>query len=183
MSELIVLVDEEGRPIGEAEKNTSHNAQTPLHLGFSCYLFDRAGRLLVTRRAITKKVWPGVWSNTVCGHPMPGEPPEEAIARRLDYELGVRASSLEVVLPCYRYAAPAFNGIVENEFCPVYLGRCEGSPDPNPPEVASFEWMTWTDFSDAAGSDRQGRYSWWCKDQLKQLAKHPAIADYTAARP
>ena len=72
-SELIVLVDEHGQPRGSAEKWSSHHADTPLHLAFSCYVFDDTGAFLATRRALTKDVWPGVWSNTVCGHPAPGE--------------------------------------------------------------------------------------------------------------
>ncbi|MEX0789777.1 MAG: NUDIX domain-containing protein, partial [Actinomycetota bacterium] len=68
-AELIVLVDEQGNPTGRAEKSSSHHLDTPLHLAFSCYVFDDRGRLLATRRANSKKVWPGVWTNSVCGHP------------------------------------------------------------------------------------------------------------------
>ena len=92
--ELIVLVDESGTPIGSAEKLSSHHADTPLHLAFSCYVFDDEGRFLATRRSSQKKVWPGVWSNSVCGHPLPGEAVVAAIRRRLRYELGMTASGL-----------------------------------------------------------------------------------------
>lgn len=177
--ELIVLVDESGAPIGQAEKWASHHADTPLHLAFSCYLFDVQGRLLITRRALSKKVWPGVWSNTACGHPQPGETMEGAIARRLNYELGMTAGSLEVALPDYRYRAPAFDGIVENEFCPVYLGRANSDPVPNPDEVEDFRWIAWQDFVAEAGADDAGVYSWWCKDQLLQLVEHPLVRRLT----
>lgn len=59
--ELIVLVDEDGHEIGTAPKLTSHHLHTPLHKAFSCYIFDEdEGRFLVTQRALSKKVWPGV---------------------------------------------------------------------------------------------------------------------------
>jgi isopentenyl-diphosphate delta-isomerase type 1 len=171
--EYVVLVDESGRPVGQAEKWAAHNLETPLHLAFSCYVFDDSGRLLVTRRALTKKVWPGVWSNSVCGHPQPGESIQDAIARRLQYELGMTAERLEVLLPDYRYLAPAFEGVVENEFCPVYLARATSEPKPNPEEVEDFEWVPWNDFVVLAREDAGNTYSWWCKDQLGSLITDP----------
>ncbi|HVL52556.1 MAG TPA: isopentenyl-diphosphate Delta-isomerase [Actinomycetota bacterium] len=182
-AEFIVLVDEEGRPLGRAEKWSSHHQNTPLHLAFSCYVFDSRGRTLITQRAAHKKVWPGVWSNTACGHPAPGESIEDAIRRRLDYELGMSATDLRVALPSYRYRAPAFGGVVENEFCPVYLARADTDPKPNPEEVAAFEWVGWERFLRAADADDAGTYSWWCKDQLAQLRTCAALGSYTAPQP
>jgi isopentenyl-diphosphate delta-isomerase len=173
--ELIVLCDEHGRPTGTAEKWSSHHAQTPLHLAFSCYVFDAAGSFLATRRALTKKVWPGVWSNTVCGHPAPGESYCEAIRRRLDYELGMTVGEIEVVLADHVYRAPPFAGIVEYEFCPVFVARHAGGPLPNPIEVGACAWMDWEEFVRRAQDDDDDVYSWWCKNQLRELLGHPLI--------
>jgi isopentenyl-diphosphate delta-isomerase len=174
--ELIVLVNEEGEPTGSAEKLSSHHADTPLHLAFSCYVFDADGRFLATRRSPAKTVWPGVWTNSVCGHPAPGESFSTAIERRLDHELGMTAGSLEVVVPHYTYRAPPFRGIVEHEFCPVFVARAAGEPRPNRAEVAAYRWMDWQDFVLAARSDTADAFSWWCKDQLGALAGRPPIA-------
>ena len=176
--ELIVLVDEAGQPLGEAEKLASHHADTPLHLAFSCYIFNDAGELLVTRRAEGKKVWPGVWTNSVCGHPTPGEPMEAAIARRADYELGMTVTDVSCALPDYRYTTPPFNGIIENEFCPVFLARAASDPQPNPEEVGDFRWMAWTDFIAATEADTTDVYSWWCKDQLRLLKSSRLLPRY-----
>ena len=80
--ELIVLLDDDGTAIGTMPKPLVHHGETPLHRAFSAYLFDDAGRLLVTRRAEGKQTFPGMWTNTVCGHPGPGEDDADAIARR-----------------------------------------------------------------------------------------------------
>jgi isopentenyl-diphosphate delta-isomerase len=176
--ELIVLVDENGTPTGTAAKRTSHHADTPLHLAFSCYVFDADGAFLVTRRAPSKAVWPGVWSNTVCGHPGPGESFPDAIRRRLDYELGMAASDIELAVADHRYRAPAFRGVVEHEFCPVYVARAAGLPRPNPAEVADCAWMDWEAFVDSALQDRADDWSWWCKNQLLALRDSALVGRY-----
>jgi isopentenyl-diphosphate delta-isomerase len=180
--ELIVLADEDGTPIGSAEKCSSHHADTPLHLGVSCYVFDLDGRFLATRRSRRKRVWPGVWTNSVCGHPAPGESFIAAIERRLEQELGMVASSIELVLARHVYRAPPFRGIVEHEFCPVYVARATREPCPNPTEVADCRWMSWREFVRAAESDTANSFSWWCKNQIKEIgAGRSAAIDFYAA--
>jgi isopentenyl-diphosphate Delta-isomerase len=157
--ELVVLVDDEGRPVGTADKATVHGAQTPRHLAFSCYGFDGSGRLLVTRRAADKIAFPGVLTNTCCGHPAPGEPPEDAVRRRLRHELGVDVTDLRLVLPDFAYRASA-GGIEEHELCPVFVGTLVGEPRPQPDEVESCEWWTWDRFLEAAADTDSGLSPW-----------------------
>lgn len=140
--ELIVLVDENGTPTGIMQKSAVHHGDTPLHLAFSLFLFNPRGELLVQQRAHSKKTWPGVWSNSCCGHPMPGESVVDAAARRLRFELGISKAELHVVLPDFRYRAEK-DGVVENEICPVLVGFADQEPRPNPDEVAATRWVLW----------------------------------------
>jgi len=150
--EQVVLVDPDGTPIGTMDKSRVHTANTPLHLAFSCYAFDSEGRMLLTRRSLEKRTWPGVWTNTCCGHPAPGENLEDAIRRRMRFELGVEAESLRLVLPEFRYRAVAPDGIVENEVCPVYFAQLRSDPRPEPDEVMEWRWISGADFLGAAAA-------------------------------
>ncbi len=169
LEEYIVLLNDHGESIGSAPKLESHHKNTPLHLAFSIYIFNREGKILVTQRAHHKKVWPGVWTNSCCGHPLPGEKMITAIDRKVEFELGMTVTNVRPVLPRYRYKTPPFNGIIENEICPVFFGITDDTPNPNPDEVADFKWLDWNVFQKYASKDSHDKWSWWCKDQLAQL--------------
>jgi isopentenyl-diphosphate delta-isomerase len=167
VAELIVLVDDDGTAIGTLPKPLVHHGETPLHRAFSAYLFDDAGRLLVTRRAEGKSTFPGMWTNTVCGHPGPGEDDAAAIARRADFELGLTVVDLRPALPGYRYRAE-FRGVVENEICPVYLGRFSGMPVPDPAEVGEWQLIDWAAFRGRQDSEGDA-WSPWCREQTRLI--------------
>jgi isopentenyl-diphosphate delta-isomerase len=167
--ELVVLLDEEGQATGTAPKAGVHHASTPLHLAFSCYVFDDTGRLLVTRRALDKPTFPGVWTNSVCGHPAPGEDLFEAVARRAAQELGLPLHDLRLALPGFRYQATMPNGVRENELCPVFTAVATGEASPDPSEVAAVEWVPWATFRDQVLA-REREVSVWCALQVAELA-------------
>jgi isopentenyl-diphosphate delta-isomerase type 1 len=165
----VVLLDDAGAQVGQAPKSTVHHDDTPLHLAFSCYVMDPAGRLLVTTRATSKPSFPGVVTNTVCGHPRPGEDLAAAVRRRAHSELGVDVRDLRLVLPQFGYRA-AMNGLVEHERCPVFVGWVEDDTlRPDPAEVDGAVWVPWADFS-AGVLDGTRRVSPWCTEQVPLLA-------------
>jgi isopentenyl-diphosphate delta-isomerase len=166
--ERVVLVDDAGQATGTQAKATVHHRDTPLHLAFSCYVFD-GGRLLVTQRALGKVTWPGVWTNSVCGHPAPGEDLPEAVRRRALEELGLRLDDLTLVLPSFRYRAVMDNGVVENELCPVYVARATGPATVDPSEVETSVWVPWAQFRDEVLSGTR-QVSPWCAEQVAALA-------------
>ena len=165
--ELVVLLAEDGSAIGTMPKAAVHTGETPLHRAFSAYLFDDAGRLLVTRRAEQKATFPGMWTNTVCGHPGPDEDDAAAVARRADFELGLGVAELRPAVPGYRYRAE-FLGVVENEVCPVYLGRFAGTPVPDPTEVAEWQLLDWATFRRRQEAEGEA-WSPWCREQARLI--------------
>lgn len=145
--EYVVLADTDGQPAGKALKSEIHSENTPLHFAFSAFVLDTDGKFLMTRRALSKLTWPGVWTNSFCGHPGPGESTEDAVRRRAAQELGLAddgsdIASIELVLPDFRYRAVDSSGIVEHEICPVFVVRLvEGAQlAPQPDEVDSHAW-------------------------------------------
>ena len=138
----VVLLDDSGTPVGRADRVEVHTASTPLHLAFSTYLFNARGDVLITRRALGKLTWPGVWTNSCCGHPRPGEAIEDAARRRIREELGLHVGPLTPLVPDFRYRAVDASGIVENEICPVWILEADPEARPNLEEVAALQWVT-----------------------------------------
>ncbi|KAK1183239.1 isopentenyl-diphosphate Delta-isomerase [Streptomyces sp. NBS 14/10] len=139
---MLELVDEDGRTIGTAEKLSAHLAPGRLHRAFSVFLFDDEGRLLLQRRALGKYHSPGVWSNTCCGHPYPGEPPFVAAARRTGEELGVAPALLrEAGTVRYNHPDPV-SGLVEQEYNHLFAGLVRTEPQPDPQEIDETAFVT-----------------------------------------
>jgi isopentenyl-diphosphate Delta-isomerase len=167
--ECVVLCAADGSAAGTAPKSTVHHRDTPLHLAFSCYVFDPARRVLVTRRAYGKQTFPGVRTNSCCGHPSPGESMPIAVLRRLQKELGIVPWGLELILPTFGYRATADDGTVENELCPVYraMTTTDVQVTAHPPEVYEAWWVPWAEF--VAEVDGTDPLSSWCVQQVQQL--------------
>jgi len=169
-TEQVVLLDEDGNSVGVADKALVHHADTPLHLAFSSYVFDTEGRFLLTRRATHKKTWPGVWTNSCCGHPSPDEPIVDSVTRRLRDELGLAGPHLvELVLPRFRYRAVMGNGVVENEMCPVFRVVVDAQvAAPNSDEVDDVAWLPWAEFAESVVTGGRA-VSPWCTLQVHEL--------------
>lgn len=173
--EHVVLVNDQNVPTGTAEKSVIHGPETPLHRGFSVFLFNTSGEFLLQQRNLEKKTWPGVWSNSCCGHPQIGETTVEAMQRRVHDELGISDVPIQVILPDYRYRYERF-GVVENEFCPVAVGVIDEEPNPNPDEVNAIAWKPWGEFlAETAG---ESEYSEWSIEEAQLLAQNPDFQEF-----
>lgn len=171
--EQVVLVNEEDVPVGVAPKATVHGTDTPLHRGFSVFVFNGRGEVLVTTRARVKRTFPGVRTNSVCGHPGPDETYEAAAIRRLADEMRLTDVSPRIVSP-YRYRFADRAGVVENEICPILIGITTQRPTPNPDEVDTWQWMGW----EALLTDmrlRPDAYSPWSREEAAIIDRIGAV--------
>ncbi|MEU2155133.1 isopentenyl-diphosphate Delta-isomerase [Streptomyces sp. NPDC019396] len=173
---LLELVDESGQTIGTAEKLSAHQAPGQLHRAFSVFLFDEQGRLLIQRRALGKYHSPGVWSNTCCGHPYPGEAPFTAAARRTFEELGV-SPSLMAEAGTVRYNHPdPDSGLVEQEYNHLFVGMVQASLRPDPEEIGETAFVSAAELAERHGRDT---FSAWFMTVLD--AARPAIKELTGS--
>lgn len=134
----LIVVNSRDRAIGRAEKHAAH-AEGLLHRAFSICLVDARGRMLLQQRSPAKYHSGGLWANTCCGHPRPGERTLPAARRRLREELGIGARLRFGFVT--RYDATFANGLTENEIVHVYFGRAPAGIQPNPAEVAAIDWL------------------------------------------
>jgi isopentenyl-diphosphate delta-isomerase len=174
----VVLLSDDGEVVGSAPREGVHTRDTPLHLAYSCYLVDEQGAVLMTRRALGKRSWPGVWTNSFCGHPRPGESVADAVRRGARTELGAEIDELAPVLPGFRYQAVDAAGIVENEVCPVYRARLRTPLDPDPAEVAETRWVRPGELA-AVVTAAPWALSPWAVAQVRELLD--AVGDLDAA--
>ena len=166
--EHVVLLDHEGHPRGTAAKATAHSGATDLHLAFSCHVVSGDGRVLLTRRALTKRTWPGTWTNGCCGHPQLGETLREAVERRVRDELGMRVVRASVALPDFAYRAEMVDGTVEHELCPVVIAEVTGAASPDPDEVDDLLWLPWADVVQRVEREPSS-LSPWSVEQIRLL--------------
>ncbi|MDI2126043.1 isopentenyl-diphosphate Delta-isomerase [Yinghuangia seranimata] len=143
---MVELVDADGNTIGVAEKLAAHQPPGQLHRAFSVFLLGEAdgpdaGSVLMQRRALTKYHSPGVWSNTCCSHPYPGEPPADAVARRVGEELGVKPSVLRPAGQVTYDVTDDVSGLVEKEYNHLFVGRVGSALALNPDEVGEVAYV------------------------------------------
>lgn len=137
MSEHVILVNAFDEAIGTAEKHDAH-LRPRLHRAFSVFVFNRAGELLLQQRAADKYHSGGLWTNTCCGHPRPGEDTAAAARRRLQEEMGF-VCDLEAG-PRFLYRVAIDARITEHELDHVFIGYYDGVPAPDPVEVRAWRW-------------------------------------------
>jgi isopentenyl-diphosphate delta-isomerase len=139
----VILVDAHDNPIGTMEKLEAHQ-KGALHRAFSIILFNNNGEVLLQKRSKQKYHSAGLWTNTCCSHPTPGESLEDATRRRLREEMGIDVQPHFAYK--FIYKAALDKNLIEHEYDHVFVGTFNGDPSINQNEVedwkyAKLEWL------------------------------------------
>jgi len=134
---MVILVDENDNPIGECKKLEAHEKGL-LHRAFSVLLFNNKGEMLLQQRAIHKYHSPGLWTNTCCSHPRPGEDTFEAATRRLEEEMGMEGEFKFSYK--FTYKVSFSNALIEHETDHVFIGKVTSEPEINKDEVHAYKY-------------------------------------------
>lgn len=165
MKEYVILVDENDNSVGTAEKMDAHK-NPKLHRAFSIFIVNSKGELLIQKRAENKYHCPGLWSNTCCSHPRPGESLEKAAHRRLQEEMGFDTKMVKVF--SFIYKAEFDNGLTEEEYDHIFFGKFDGEPNINSKEVADYKWIS-EDMLKKDIKKNPSMYTKWFKIAIEKL--------------
>ncbi len=163
--ERVILVDEQDKEVGTMEKIEAHE-KALLHRAFSIIVFNDAGQMMLQRRALSKHHSPGLWTNTCCSHPRPGESLEEATRRRIVEEMGFECEMHEVF--SFIYKAAFDRGLTEHELDHVFMGIHNDDPLINPEEAEEWKWIDVDDLL-ADMKESPDNYTVWFKIALKEM--------------
>lgn len=155
----VILVDEKDQEIGQIDKLEAHQKGL-LHRAFSIFIQNHKGELLLQKRAFSKYHSAGLWSNTCCSHPMPGESLEQATSRRLLEEMGFSCPVQPVF--SFIYQCELEHGLQEHEFDHVYKGMYNQDPKINTNEVSNYQWISIQNLSNDLQKQPE-KYTYWLK--------------------
>ena len=161
--EKIILVDKNDKELGSEEKIAAHQNGGKLHRAFSIFIFNSKGELLLQKRAKEKYHSALLWTNTCCSHPRFGESSIKACHRRLKEEIGFDCDLKEKL--SFVYKVDFKDGISENEFDHVFVGKFNGAPAPDKKEVADWKWIDVEELKKDI-KENPKKYSYWLKISL-----------------
>lgn len=170
-NDQVILVDEQDNETGVMDKLSVHQTGL-LHRAFSVFVFNSHAELLLQQRADGKYHSPGLWSNTCCSHPKPGEKTADACKRRLMEEMGI-SCELEFSFS-FIYKFKFSNGLTEHEFDHVYFGRTDGLPDLNKAEVKDWKYIGLSDLENDISLHPEN-YTAWLKICMPKLKEHDKL--------
>ena len=165
MKEEVILVDVNDRSIGKMEKLEAHKLGA-LHRAFSVFIFNKKNELLLQQRAFTKYHSAGLWTNTCCSHPRPGENTSNAAKRRLLEEMGIETLLEHKTHFIYKTAFD--NNLTEHEFDHVFVGVSDSKPRINKEEVNTYRYLSINSVKEEI-KNHPDKFTSWFKIAVEKL--------------
>ncbi|MCK6617482.1 MAG: isopentenyl-diphosphate Delta-isomerase [Cyclobacteriaceae bacterium] len=165
--EYVILVDEHDNEVGIMEKMEAHQ-QGLLHRAFSVLVFNSKGEMLIQKRADSKYHSAGLWTNTCCSHPRPGERIEEAAKRRLQEEMGILANPEKAY--SFIYKTQLDGGLTEHELDHVLFAHSDSIPEVNQNEVQDWQFIRLAELKEKIEQQPQSFTHWF-----KLIVNHPQL--------
>ncbi|MCG6189196.1 isopentenyl-diphosphate Delta-isomerase [Maribellus maritimus] len=173
--DFVILVDEADNEVGLLEKLEAHKNPV-LHRAISVFICNSKGEWLLQRRSFDKYHSNGLWTNTCCSHPHPGETNLDAANRRLQQEMGLQAELKEIFW--FTYKEPLDNQLTEHELDHVFVGFTDKHPQINTNEVNEWKYLNFEDLKTDIKFYPE-KYTVWFKiifervyDELQKLKNH-----------
>lgn len=166
-NELLVLVDNQGNPIGSRSKLQCHLGPGVLHKAFSVFVFNSDNEVLLQKRSAEKMLWPSYWSNSCCSHPRHNEMESEAVSRRVSEELGISIDKLEKHFE-FEYRASFRDIGSEWERCSVFTASSDEEVSANENEIEAIKWVPMTKLTELLVTESE-RFTPWIKLEWEQL--------------
>lgn len=168
METLVVLVDEHDNQTGLMEKLEAHR-KAMLHRAVSVFIIDSRGEWIIQKRAHHKYHSKGLWTNTCCTHPLPGESEEESVNRRLMEEMGIQCSLKKLFTFIYKEKMGC--GLIEYELDHVFFGISDNPPVINTDEVESWLKISFDKLHQSI-IDKPDLYTYWFKEIYQKVNTH-----------
>jgi isopentenyl-diphosphate Delta-isomerase len=168
VKEQVILVDENDVQTGIMDKMEAHQ-KALLHRAISVFIFNTKGEWLLQRRALSKYHSGGLWTNTCCSHPFPGESNIDAAIRRLKEEMGLKGTLKELF--SFTYKEQLDHGLAENEFDHVFYGIIDEQPLLNYEEVMEWKYVRYFNlYKDI--NDNPDNYTVWFKKIFERVHQY-----------
>jgi isopentenyl-diphosphate Delta-isomerase len=164
----VILVDKDDRETGIAGKLEAHHKGL-LHRAVSVFIINSQGEWILQRRAFDKYHSNGLWTNTCCTHPYPGETATDAAKRRLREEMGIECNLVDLFTFIYREKLD--NELTEHELDHVFFGVTDDDPKINTGEVEDWEAVSFNDLHDDI-INNPANYTYWFKEIYKNVNLH-----------
>ncbi len=168
--ELFELVNDKGETVGVAPRSQCHGNAAMAHRAVHVFIRNRARAIFLQKRAANKDVQPGRWDTSVGGHVVPGESYEEAAAREMEEELGIRLDDIGGVAALEPLHTYFWRSGTETEYIRTFRVESEGPFTINRTEIS--EGRFWSE-SELRGDVARGILTPNLEEELRRLRIAP----------